>query len=46
MACSSEDAIGGIDKVLNKGRIGVHVTSLDNLVNVNLLFTVAVFVGM
>lgn len=42
----SEDAIDGIDKVLNRGTTSVHVTALDGLVNVNSLFTVAVFVGL
>lgn len=37
---------GPIEKILNKGTTTVHVTALDGLVNVNSLFTVAVFVGL
>ncbi|GLJ06880.1 hypothetical protein SUGI_0051140 [Cryptomeria japonica] len=37
---------GPIEEILNKGTTTVHVTALDGLVNVNSLFTVAVFVGL
>jgi len=42
----SEGPIDEIDKILSKGTTSVHVTALDGLVNVNSLFTVAVFVGL
>jgi len=35
-----------IDNILSKETTSVHVTALDGLVNVNSLFTVAVFVGL
>jgi len=42
----SQRPISEIDRILSKGATNVHVTALDGLVNVNSLFTVAVFVGL
>jgi hypothetical protein len=42
----SRGPIDEIDQILSKGTTSVHVTALDGLVNVNSLFTVAVFVGL
>eukprot|EP01018_Ginkgo_biloba_P018437 Gb_38166 [translate_table: standard] len=41
-----EGPIEEFEKILDKGTTSVHVTALDGLVNVNSLFTVAVFVGL
>lgn len=40
------EGIDEMDKILSKGTTSMHVTALDGLVNVNSLFTVAVFVGL
>ncbi|XP_057862511.2 uncharacterized protein LOC131070863 [Cryptomeria japonica] len=42
--CHGSDA--PIEETLNKGTTTIHVTALDGLVDVNSLFTVAVFVGL